>query len=203
MTHIEAMNLALETLERASDSGYSIECDEAIAAIKEALAEQQKKPAYRAVKTFHEGKPVYVAELSAPPTECQTEAEKTAFAFGWFKALESVRLQPPQPPVAKPHEQEPVAREPNDAELLKAFTRSNNGPNPFYRCNTCGDTEPGVREYLSNHWLKHNNTSPPQRQWQGLSDEEAIECWPGLAMYADCAKFWENIEAKLKAKNDN
>ena len=46
-------------------------------------------------------------------------------------------------------------------------------------------------------------TSPPQRPWRGLSDDEALECWPGLAMYADCAKFWENIEAKLKAKNDN
>ena len=42
-----------------------------------------------------------------------------------------------------------------------------------------------------------------KRTWQGLTDEEALECWPGLAMYADCAKFWENIEAKLKAKNDN
>jgi len=31
----------------------------------------------------------------APP-ECQTEAEKTAFAFGWWKALESVR-QPAVP----------------------------------------------------------------------------------------------------------
>jgi hypothetical protein len=100
-------------------------------------------------------------------------------------------------------QQESVAREPNDAELLKAFTRSNNGPNPFYRCNTCGDTEPGVREYLSNHWLKHNNTSPPQRTWAGLTDEEALECWPGLAMYADCVKFWENIEAKLKEKNEH
>ena len=37
--------------------------------------------------------------------------------------------------------------------------------------------------------------------WRGLSDEEALECWPGLAMYADCAKFWENIESKLKKKN--
>jgi len=42
-----------------------------------------------------------------------------------------------------------------------------------------------------------------RRLWVGLTDEEALECWPGLAMYADCAKFWENIEAKLKAKNDN
>ena len=42
-----------------------------------------------------------------------------------------------------------------------------------------------------------------QPKWVGLTDEEAVECWPGLAMYADCAKFWENIEAKLKEKNAN
>lgn len=42
---------------------------------------------------------------------------------------------------------------------------------------------------------------PPQRTWQGLTDEEAVECWPGLAMYADCALFWKNIENKLMEKN--
>jgi len=26
-----------------------------------------------------------------PPPECKTEAERTAYAFGWFKALETVR----------------------------------------------------------------------------------------------------------------
>ena len=40
-----------------------------------------------------------------------------------------------------------------------------------------------------------------KRPWVGLTDEEALDCWPGLAMYSDCAKFWENIEAKLKEKN--
>ena len=28
-----------------------------------------------------------------PPPECETEAEKRAFAFGWFKALESERMK--------------------------------------------------------------------------------------------------------------
>ena len=28
-----------------------------------------------------------------PPLECETEAEKRAFAFGWFKALESERMK--------------------------------------------------------------------------------------------------------------
>ncbi len=34
----EALKLALEVLERASDAGYSIECEEAITSIKAALA---------------------------------------------------------------------------------------------------------------------------------------------------------------------
>lgn len=38
----------------------------------------------------------------APPPECKTEAEQTAYAFGWWKALESVRTeQPTQEPVAQ------------------------------------------------------------------------------------------------------
>jgi hypothetical protein len=33
------------------------------------------------------------------PPECKTEAEQTAYAFGWWKALESVRVkQPAQAP---------------------------------------------------------------------------------------------------------
>ena len=40
------------------------------------------------------GAPTQAAEsvpAPAPPPECETEAEKRAFAFGWFKALESER----------------------------------------------------------------------------------------------------------------
>ena len=43
--------------------------DQAITALREALA-QQPPP---------------------PPPECKTEAERTAYAFGWFKALETVQ----------------------------------------------------------------------------------------------------------------
>jgi hypothetical protein len=44
------------------------------------------------------GKCIYTTPPAAQPAppECQTEAEKTAFAFGWWKALESVR-QPAVP----------------------------------------------------------------------------------------------------------
>jgi hypothetical protein len=30
-----------------------------------------------------------------PPPECKTEAEQTAYAFGWWKALEYVRTEQP------------------------------------------------------------------------------------------------------------
>ena len=73
----EVLKLALEALEWCH-GGEPCGTAEAITALREALAEQP-----------------------APPPECQTEAEKTAYAFGWFKALESVRKQPAQ--------QEPVA----------------------------------------------------------------------------------------------
>jgi hypothetical protein len=38
-----------------------------------------------------------IAEQGEPPPECQTEAEKTAFAFGWWKALESQRQEQGEP----------------------------------------------------------------------------------------------------------
>ena len=33
------------------------------------------------------------SQRQRPPPECETEAEKRAFAFGWFKALESERMK--------------------------------------------------------------------------------------------------------------
>lgn len=35
--------------------------------------------------------------MPEPPPEFQTEAEKTAYAFGWWKALESVRAEKQEP----------------------------------------------------------------------------------------------------------
>ena len=81
-----------------------------------------------------------------PPPECSTDAEKTAFAFGWFKALEAQRL----------------------------------------------------------------STSPPKREWQGLTDEEAKAVnFPKPGVCYVYPSDWEEvglpfvraIEAKLKEKN--
>ena len=39
--------------------------------------------------------------------------------------------------------------------------------------------------------------SPPQREWVGLTVEEAAECWTTSA-----TQTWKNFEAKLKDKNN-
>lgn len=44
---------------------------------------------------------------------------------------------------------------PSDEELRAAFALEHGGPNPYYRCNTCGAKEPGLREYLAEHWNTH------------------------------------------------
>ena len=118
----EALKLALEALETLMLERGSI-YENAITAIREALAEQ---PAYRAVKTFHEGKPVYVAEQPAQGCEfcshplyagtkcknCGREqpAHESAYQRGYMDGIaKGLRMEQPAP-VAEPHkQQEPVA----------------------------------------------------------------------------------------------
>jgi hypothetical protein len=74
MTKDEALKLALEALKATIDVpcyGGHPKQEAAAIAITEALAQP------------------------APPPECKTEAEQTAYAFGWWKALESVRVEQP------------------------------------------------------------------------------------------------------------
>ena len=46
-----------------------------------------------AVQTVASRAPADSQPAPPPPPECETEAEKRAFAFGWFKALESERMK--------------------------------------------------------------------------------------------------------------
>ena len=98
MTKDEALKLALEALNNLAawndgevgghmDEPYSAEvARRTITAIKETLA--QPEPV--AWEQFYPdmGKPK-LAHL--PPPECKTEAEKIAYAFGWFKSMEAQR----------------------------------------------------------------------------------------------------------------
>ena len=42
---------------------------------------------------YHAAQAADIVTAPAPPPECETEAEKRAFAFGWFKAFESERMK--------------------------------------------------------------------------------------------------------------
>jgi hypothetical protein len=91
-----------ETLEAAYLAGFNAKQARALDKMAENARELglDYEPAHvQPVATLFGSLPVYdttpPAAQPAPP-ECQTEAEKTAFAFGWWKALESVR-QPAVP----------------------------------------------------------------------------------------------------------
>jgi hypothetical protein len=118
MTKDEALKLSLEALE-SCETGHITDggnqwhdeklVDKAITAIKQALAAPvqdefdirgmlaSKLTCWNRLRETEANELVaLVASLSQPaPPECQTEAEKTAYAFGWWKALESQREQRP------------------------------------------------------------------------------------------------------------
>lgn len=92
----EAMKLALEALEAISTE---VVCQSAHHAKKEQHSYFEPCPHVarhdKAITSLRQA--IEEAEKQEPPPECQTEAEKTAFAFGWFKALES---QPKREPLS-------------------------------------------------------------------------------------------------------
>lgn len=61
-------------------------------------------------------------QAPAAPSECKTEAERTAFAFGWFKALEQQREQ--EPAQAAPELTETAVTAKNPAAPVSSFEDS-------------------------------------------------------------------------------
>jgi hypothetical protein len=64
----------------------------------------------------------------------------------------------------------------------------------------------GQDEWHQADWLKHlTRTTPPQRTWVGLTDEEIQECYSEAYKIVQGRQleiaFYKTIEAKLKEKN--
>ena len=149
----EALKLAEDALKRVRTQDMELVQLSmiALAAIREALAEQP-----------------------APPPECQTEAEKTAFAFGWFKALETVREQPPQ--------QEPVA-------WICEGSSSDEKHAIDYWPGNVDDLPIGTQLY----------TSPPAQHTRvGLTRDEVLDI---KETTKHPLEFYRAIEVKLREKN--
>ena len=194
------------------------------------------QPDYRAVKTYHKGEPVYVAQpepvgrfakftdgiwrevtdgsagvplYTTPPQHVKAQQEPVVFntltSLKHKKTVGPIESAMMNTPPAQ-SQQEPVAwihnfieggisigKRPADLERHPdRWTALFKDPKP---CPTC--------EALARTVMLDQTSHDAGRTWVGLTDEEAVDCWPGLAMYADCAKFWENIEALLKEKNEH
>lgn len=73
-------------------------------------------------------------------------------------------------------------------------------------CNGCGASAGEVRRSYPDDgkWYEeaiqqwNQRATPPQREWQGLTDEECDEIWEECLGVFDCLKM---TEAKLKEKN--
>jgi hypothetical protein len=181
MTDKEAMKLALEALELLTDTEQTFGAldygDNAITALKERLAQPEQEPVQ---ELKDKPAPWHHRILKAHPFSEPSEWPDSLRLKYVMEELDQYRsaftLSPAQP--AQP-EQEPVAWFSPSGNLYKTrFHATANGEQvvtPLY-------------------------TTPPQREWVGLTDEE---------MKAVCAQTWSYdpyliaraIEAKLKEKN--
>jgi hypothetical protein len=63
----------------------------------------------------------------------------------------------------------------------------------------------GQDEWYEADWLKHmTRTSPPKREWQGLTDVDVskiLDEQNGFYTFEKCFNFAKAIEAKLKERN--
>lgn len=163
----------------------------------------------------------------APPPECQTEAEKTAYAFGWFKALESVRKRPAeQKPMTTQTEADRLANQLDyhreydlgvthtgiDEQAAAELRRQQA---EIERLNEALAQQPAQQEpptvaelvcVCGAEWEWRNRdwelvaTPPAQRTWVGLTDEQ----WQSIADTLGCIITRgqkDAIEAKLREKN--
>ena len=157
----------------------------------------------RAVKTYHEGKPVYVSQPE------QSSSQEPTIKQGWD--VDTLLDKPEQEPVAYfdwlPEEATHIAQ-------IKVKTRSGGrlemGAYVFKYDNevlmvytTDNDNEyPGWREakqcfYHLNFPVFPIPTTPPKRPWVGLTDAEMQALWDRYAHM----EMMRAIEAKLKEKN--
>lgn len=176
MTHIEALKLALEALESTDKLSY--ECwmrnygDKAITAIKEALAQP---PVAKPHEQEQDGCPVCGSDVHDRDALDKAERE--------IDRLTALVAQP---------EQEPWCMRMNGCET---------------KCEDCPVevAQPKQEPIEKNMTLAcpsylHDYTSPPQRTWVGLTDDERKEVFRSCESKTPAA-FLIAIEKALKEKN--
>ena len=184
----------------------------AMKAASEALAEQ---PAYRAVKTFHEGKPVYVAEQPAQqeqkePIACKSLCE-LCVKRGYSVCANAAQTTPiPSPQPAQEQEQKPVAWMWKDGTITSDPDRADGTWMPLYT--TPPASKPckvwDAEGYDALCQQLEGWKAKASKPWVGLTDEEVLQL---LCLHIDedddpddwAAEIADVrvIEAKLREKN--
>ena len=173
----EALKLALELLESAHVATDLVwKRHDAVEAIKEALAQ----PDYRAVKTYHEGKPVYVAQPEQEPV-AYIRVSKTGNVMACAKTGDFYKL--PDKTLLYTSPQHPQQEQNLNCKSTQARLATAWG---FTKVLDISD--------------KRLMEMPPRREWVGLTDEER-EAVVNNSMTPVCVAI--AIEAKLRSKNND
>jgi hypothetical protein len=104
--------------------------------------------------------------------------------------------------IEQAEKQEPVAWK--NAAIRLGEELSSVGPDGYYNMTAAQWLDWAMEQQPRG---KNSLTTPPaaQRQWVGLTDEEAMQTWEGIIKYAPgevrLKDFARAIEAKLKEKN--
>ena len=185
----QALEMALEALEwfTAAEQGIEPPINKTITAIKEALAQPEQEPdVSHKLKFDCEFVDGTCADLTVYGSERDIKRLEARIKFWWnleqhsgtpdSDKAERIRLgKPPQP------EQEPVAWRHDMGE--------ENGGWEYFEEASCPDCQPLY-------------TTPPQRTWVGLTDEERKDIELGIEVFAMSVEdILKETEAKLKEKN--
>ena len=160
-----------------------------------------EQPSYRAVKTWHDGKPVYVTEQPAmmQPVEPGTGASGEVYVV-----VQPNHTEQHLEMVAQPAQQEPNI--PGLAADPSAFVRwaEKNGydmtahPLHFLFLNEKTAAARAGWKAAHEHYIR-----PQAREWVGLTDEELLDCLgpEAVRIPPGWRTLTSAIEAKLREKN--
>lgn len=104
----------------------------------------------------------------------------------------------------------PVPQEPT--VWWASMWKIDKGPNPFHTCKLCGETEPGLVEYLEAHSNKHITPVLPsvKEGWQMVPKKATPEMWLAIDSAtevedaeADCHQIWSAMLAAAPSPQED
>jgi hypothetical protein len=221
---IDAMKQALEVLERASDAGYSIECEEAITALSQAIEQAEKEATLQEISDIgQEIEQEPFAWVKQDVCEGQFMSSTMLPRKIWWECEKNIGFPIYTAPPKQGIEQEPVAWIQEDRIVPEigydcTMTREHPkelGYKPLYTapqkyCPSENNAayEKGFVEGMAKqmHSSVDRAVNAMAKQWVGLTEEDKNDCLveadPCEALATpEAQELMRSVEAKLKEKN--